>query len=468
MSALHLLLADADTLRPALPSGVPAAALRRLGAPRSSPLPGHELGDKGAAPDDLRAQRWGLVVPAGKPERARLVAELVAHREAQQGARALVYEAPPDLDGYAAAAWVRDVYEDRRVSARERPRYLLLLGDLSELSEDLQHALATQAFVGRLALDDEEAYARYGAKIIAAENAPAAAARPRLVLHARPPMHEGDMAGRIAVERLIAPCVEEARREGLEAINTSSPTGEELIEAIRASDPAVLLTVCHGHGAPAKGWSSAAVQRRLQGALLLGPNRVLSATAAERARLLPGGIWFMHSCFGAATPTVSAYAPWMGCFREDEAAALGSVLDAHRPRDGRGFLSALPAALLGNPEGPLAVIGHSDAAWVDTFHDPERPERSSAGRVFEPLRMLCEGRPAGVAVAALLDACRLEEQGLLELYAMGSRAPGGGRSAEAREREAGRFGQAWLGRQNLRGFMLLGDPAARVKGKGSG
>lgn len=206
MPRFHPLLADAESLAPYVPQGIPAIALRGLPRPPlPAALPDADLGDKGAAPDDLRAQRWGIVVPEGQLDRVRLVAPLLEHREKQQNAKALVYEAPPGLDADDAVQWMRDVYQDGRVPVRERPRYLMLLGDLSELSEDLQHALATQAFVGRLALRDDDAYARCCKKVIASETA-APGPRPRLVLHATKAATPDDLASRLAQEQLIHPC----------------------------------------------------------------------------------------------------------------------------------------------------------------------------------------------------------------------------------------------------------------------
>ncbi|MCC6558420.1 MAG: hypothetical protein IT372_36230 [Polyangiaceae bacterium] len=83
--------------------------------------------------------------------------------------------------------------------------------------------------------------------------------------------------------------------------------------------------------------------------------------------------------------------------------------------------------------------------------------------MLEPLILLAEGRPAGVALAALLEACRQEEQALLEVYAMEAYS-GAGLSAAERARADERRAQAWLGRQDLRSYLLLGDPAARLGG----
>ena len=98
------------------------------------------LADITANADDLAHQGWAVVAPADA-DGARLealVRELIAARAEDQGAEVLSIRVPPGMDSAAANAWKASVYptlygEDEA----RRPRYLLILGDLDQVSLEL-------------------------------------------------------------------------------------------------------------------------------------------------------------------------------------------------------------------------------------------------------------------------------------------------------------------------------------------
>ncbi|MDI3284724.1 hypothetical protein [Polyangium sp. 15x6] len=55
-------------------------------------------------------------------------------REEQQGEPAIVFRAPPRLEGEEVAAWWSEVYGDEDIDEADRSRYLLMLGDADVLS----------------------------------------------------------------------------------------------------------------------------------------------------------------------------------------------------------------------------------------------------------------------------------------------------------------------------------------------
>jgi hypothetical protein len=219
----------------------------------------------------------------------------------------------------------------------------------------------------------------------------------------------------------------------------------------------VLFSVSHGLGPPREGWSSAALQRELQGALVLpGGHSLMGAELASRP-FLPGGIWFFFACYSAGTPARSAYTHWLSQLPPgvdaDAARVLASVL---RREVERPFIAALPQAVLANPQGPLAVMGHVDLAWAYSYLDQGRDTSSN---FFGILQSLAEGRRAGVALSTLLRVLNETSAELAILY-----------NHEAAELKAGRpspvdaVARAWLWmlRQDLAGYILLGDPAVRL------
>jgi hypothetical protein len=112
--------------------------------------------------------------------------------------------------------------------------------------------------------------------------------------------------------------------------------------------------------------------------------------------------------------------------------------------------------VLANPEGPLAVMGHVDLAWAYTYLDQGRDTSSN---FFGILHALAEGRRAGVALSTLLRFLNETSYELAVLY-----------NHEAEELEEGRPSSVdpverawlWMLRQDLAGFILLGDPAVRL------
>ncbi len=171
------------------------------------------------------------------------------------------------------------------------------------------------------------------------------------------------------------------------------------------------------------------------------------------------GAWFFFACFSAGTPTNSAYSGWLAVAGDDHRAR--QVL-ATLPGPGeRPFVAALPQAALANPRGPLAVLGHVDLAWSWSY-EARRLAPSGVRQVsrFERLgevyRALLQGDRFGVAHHALSAFGTSVGASLVAL------AEGGGRGASAPASAVFEEAYLWLEYQDLDGYVLLGDPAARL------
>lgn len=206
------------------------------------------------------------------------------------------------------------------------------------------------------------------------------------------------------------------------------------------------------------GWTSREQQRELQGALVLSKNRLMRASEWGSCTFLPGGIWFCLACYGVGTPGRSSYVPWLQQLRTVDLDAA-RVLDSGVPQEGsHPFTAALPQAVLANPEGPLAVIGHVDLAWTSTFSDRGNFAHS---RFLGVLRTLVEGRRVGNALHSLL---RFHGEALVQLTALQKReesALAAGRDSPVDPIEKAK---SWMLCQDLSNYVLLGDPAVRLPG----
>lgn len=463
---LELLLAHADDHQPVLDGGIPASLVHPVKEDAGPVLP-TVLRDDSADPNALALQRWGIVAPEG-PDGDRLLGAIEPLRRArqiQQGdAPVRVYRVPREMRPSDAATWKRRVYWDESAE-RDLPRYLLLLGDLDEMPLSLQQLLAGDTFVGRLAFTEEQGYAAYADKVLRWEQRAAAEAEARALFYA---VRDGTAATRIGEEALISPCLASCRAEHergrfpareIVAIEDASSPGDTLRAATGGAGPGLLFSVSHGLGAPMRGWRTAEEQRALQGAMrLAGGLRLTAADLADKP-FLPGGIWFFLACFGAGTPASSVYHPWLSQLR-GAGAFTGSLepLLKGLPRPGdRPFIAALPQAVLKNPDGPLAFMGHIDLAFCYAFQDSDEKRSARASRFQGVFQALMRGARAGVAHHAL---ARFTTEAAVELSTLYAATQATGQEDAAPE--VTRKAELWLLQHDLAGYILLGDPAVRL------
>lgn len=486
MMNAHLFLARADDHRPVLADGVPI--LTTLNAPLvvAPKLPAERLVNIFAPPDDLREQRWALVVPKGdRGQRLlSLIKSLRTKREEEQQGEALVYEVPPDMDQVAAARWIKDDYRNA-VKRKEaaRPRYLLLLGGPEDISWDFQQMLAGEAFVGRLAFDHEAHYEAYADKVVRhadARDVPKAQALFHTVLDHSKATEEGHA-------HLMQPTLDMAHEAmgagGFDAaaiLDTAmkSPgtrydlpdAAQALLKAAASARASLLFTMSHGAGTPKGGaWPSVAEQRAGQGAVVLGTSERLACVDVGDKPFVPQGVWFLFACYGAGTPRRSAYASWVQEINNCgmPSASLEELRRALPRADERPFVAALPQAALANPHGPLAVVGHVDLAWAWSFMESDPIANaaepiSRAYRFQSILRAFIDGHRFGVAHHELVQHCRSLNAELTARYDEEAHGP----KADARPRDIRfdrlRKAHVWMQRNDLSAYVLLGDPAARL------
>jgi hypothetical protein len=330
----------------------------------------------------------------------------------------------------------------------------------------VQHVLAADGFVGRLAFDGADDYRAYAEKVQRWEDHPSPARAGDAILHT---VHDDTPATRRGHDTLMTPGqrilarrrdLGDVRVAEIRATGTAQPAPEELMRAVAGAGdrPAVLFTLGHGAGAPRAGWPSTTRQRCEQGALSFGRGGLLSGRDLAGRTFLAGGMWVALACFGAGTPDSSDYLHWLqllgrdGHVRDD----LGHVRDSLARE--RPFVAGLPKAALASPDGPLAFIGHVDLAWAYSFLELDDRPMPRPGRLMGVIQSLLHGDRAGVALRYLT---RFFAEVNTELTALDDGHTRAGRSAlGARERL--RRGHLWMLRQDLAGWMLLGDPAVRL------
>jgi hypothetical protein len=430
------------------PTSIAALKARHRRATEAVFAPKH-----GVDPADLAQTGWGVVFAADADPavRAALRPLLVHRRDQAATIEEHRYREFSGADGYRSGESKQDFLRRHGsgpgpVDPDVVPYYLLLVGGPDELPFDVQYQLDVQHAVGRIHFDDVEGYARYAANVVAAERRPAPKERTRLVFFAA--RNDGDPATALSAQHLIDPLAaalgKDADRWQVRAVVGGDATKEGLQAVLSADRPDVLFTATHGIGfAPGH-----VEQRSAQGGLVCqdwpgpGHGRITSeqwfgASDVPNDVDLTGMVAFLFACFGAGTPEYDDFDR-----TSDRPPAL-----APEP-----FVAALPQALLGREGGALAVVGHVDRAWGYSFVWP------GAGRQTEVYRStlaeLGAGQPVGSALeyvgdryAELATDLRLA----VEDIRLGRRA------------DEQLLAGLWTACTDARGFVLLGDPAVRLR-----
>ncbi|MBN9685188.1 MULTISPECIES: nSTAND1 domain-containing NTPase [unclassified Corallococcus] len=408
--------------------------------------------------DDLEEQGWGIVVPEGaRGDRLlELIRELVDHRERIQRRPVQVFRAPPGLDATEAIRWKQGVYQSPGISPRDRPNYLLILGDLNEVSLDVQQELAGELMIGRLAFRKDEHYSAYAAKVVRWEkDLPATPSSRLLFLSVR----DGTPSMEITFSALADPCQEEVRKEMVKGlfpeVHLETMAGPELKDELlywgSMRTPSVVVSTTYSLTEPSHGWSSPEEQRQYQGTLIIGGpvGGALSAAEVAGQVFLPGGVWLMLAGHSAGTPGNDRYGPILEGSRLNR-----RQFSTHAEVP---FVAALPQALLSNPDGPLAVIGWVSMGMTSVFFDLTK-EKRKLSRFLELLRVVCRGSRVGTAMARFyrdIPALTTEAFTLFEQEQAMS-------SLNWDQLDGQHRALIQVERHSLRDIILLGDPAARL------
>lgn len=451
---------------PVLPHSLPENAASAAFVERQTAIDG-VMRDDSRDPQNLAHQGWGLVVSDNHPRTEELLAILspLKHARAeQQGREVTVYRVPAGLNAERSAQWLRDVYWNPDIPRETRPRYLLILGDLDSVSLEFQQIVGATVFIGRVAFSTIEEYSTYVQKVLRWENQPSHLTSGRALFFTA---QDGSRATSTGKRLLMAPLLDSCREnqnKGLVApadlISLPYEYGQTdprtpLLTALSDEHPSLFFSLSHGLGPPRGGFDSPEERRALQGALCFDSGKFLRGDDLLGKTFLPGGIWFMVACFGGATPASSSYYRWLKVLRQHcayrEAAEI--VLEG-LPRPGEPpFIAALPRAALANPRGPLAVVAHADLAWSCAFDDLGAT-RSRADRFTGVVNGVLKSNRIGTAFHDLYRFFSETNTELTTRY--DADAPPSERDWIV-ERS-----RLWMLRNDLAGYLLLGDPAVRL------
>jgi hypothetical protein len=334
------------------------------------------------------------------------------------------------------------------------PFYLLMVGSPQRIPFEFQAQFDLQWAVGRLHFDKVADYASYAQKVVDYEQG----AGPAQQRHAAVwmPRNPGDLAtpmlaGAVGADFLgqgdAPPLGQRQRFTVTPFIGDGQATKARLTDIFRGSidggAPAIVFTGSHGAE-----WAIAdpAIQQQRQGALVtqewsrgqpLQPDHYFSGEDLPADANVHGLIAFVFACFGGGCPDKDSYF----------FAADGSKI-ALTPVP---LVASLPQALLAR--GALAVIAHVDRAFSYGFEDVMGTPQEQLLRT--PLELLMKGQRVGMAA----DPLNLQWSALAAQLglALGGNLPG---MPQPRSTVVANL---FIARDDARNYIVLGDPAVRLR-----
>lgn len=405
-------------------------------------------------PGDPRAAGWTFLVNAADPHLAAIteaLRPLAEHRGMDDPGQPLLYRNESADDWFE---WLNDEYHSLSLHGRRTPQYVLLVGTPQQIPFGFQSVFATVANVGRVDFESIDQLRAYVEKLLRLEAAvEPVVAREAIVFAPDAGRPDPTYFSRRYMAEPIADHVADAFGFATRTIVGEDATKSALTTALRASRPALVFTASHGIGATNEPFD---VQRQLNGAICCqtaGPltrDDLFSADDVSHDEpFLEGSVVFQFSCFGYGTPAESDYAHW-----------LDDVPARYTDRD---FVAALPRTLLAHPRGPIAYIGHLDTAFLHAFADVEAPDTMSRWHTrivpfVEAIDDLLGVQPPGLALQGMSTRYGTLNALITSTYDRHRRGKFTWTSVSKSQ-----FLDRWITRGDAQNYMVLGDPAARLR-----
>ena len=424
-------------------------------SPRSFGLP------FGMDPTKLEEAGWGVVFHEDTDPKIRAALKpLIDLRGKQAGPRFKLLE-------YRKGEQTRDWCRRHRISPGNLdpeivPYYLLLVGPPDLVSFDFQYLIGVEYAVGRLAFDTAAEYELYARSIVDYESATAVPNAKEITYWGT--RHLGDPATNMSAKLLIEPLANGiagaagALKRPIHAevgydrnlLIAEDATKAGLLASLHAAKPpAMLFTASHGMSVR----SGRPEQLAEQGALLcqdwprfgsISADHFLAAADVDDDANVNGLVAFVFACFGDGTPDADQFL--MDLSKAGKAPPL-----APRP-----FIAALPKRLLAHPKGSaLAVIGHIDRAWGFSIQAPKAPD-AQIGTFRNSIGFILSGAPVGHAMCGQFGA----RYAALSAALANSISPTAPSAMRLSDRDLVTY---WLERNDAQNYVMLGDPAVRIR-----
>jgi hypothetical protein len=414
----------------------------------------------GVDPLRLEQSGWGLVFHTDTPAEIRdALQPLVDRRTAQVGE---LFKVLDYLPGEQMRGWYdRHGLAEGNVDPEVVPYYLMLVGQPDLIPFEFQYLVGIEYAVGRLAFDAPEEYERYARSVLEYETSGSVPNAREIAYWGT--RHSGDAATELSATQLIVPLASglagaagAVKRPVHEDVGFQRRlmVGEDakkdaLLGLMHARPPAMVFTASHGSVVT----SSAPDQAAKQGALVcqdwsgfggVRDDQLLSAVDIDDAANVNGLIAFMFACYSAGTPSIDQFVKDLD--HPDRAMRI-----APSP-----FVSGLAKRLLGHPNGSaLALLGHVDRAWGCSIRANTVPV-AQIGTFRNAIGQVLSGTPVGHAMSATFG----QRFSVLSTALGSATSPTAPQGAHLTDRE---LVLHWIERNDAQNYVVLGDPAVRVR-----
>lgn len=360
--------------------------------------------------------------------------------------------------GDTAAKFLDRLGSDFRSEEPGARPYLLLVGGPEDIPFEFQYELAAMRYpVGRIAFDTPGEYKAYARAIVAAETQRKPQARHAVVLAPRFPLSGPTM---LMQEHLIAPLQQDLAKPTL-ALKTQFYLGEEATKTIlkqqlaATEHPAVLFIATYG--APPGNPEidvGALVAAEWNGFTRVRREHCITADDLDSEVHLGGMIAFLFSAHSAGTmryeDTLNPELPFKYVTERD-------------------LIARLPRAMLA--AGALAVVGHVNTNWTYSFSDESLPDKNLPDgkkryehSIFRQFMLrLYEGHTIGSAMEGFSERSIAFSGRFIEEYTTNRRNMILGQIADDdKEKVSKKLQELVTARNDIRNFIILGDPAAHL------
>lgn len=434
----------------------PAAVKRLYRAVRAKRLLVTELH---TAIDKIEKVGWGILYHAAEdPAVLTALRPLIEHRAGQIGNPALIHELVY-RDEPSVEAWLdHQGVTLGTIEPTKVPFYLLIIGGPERIPFAFGQQLDLQYAVGRLHFATAEEYTTYVQGVIDYESGRVKNSKEVVVFAAEDP---NDGAIRISNEKLVQPLLagtgdgEAALAQHdfpVRKLTGADATKRALQQLLASPDPAtlppaLLFSVTHGVEWP----MDDPRQATAQGALYCGqsghasnpmPAEYFAADDLTDDARVQGMVAFFFACFGGGTPTHDRY------FDQKQLLQAG---DGERQQLAAApFFAPLPKRLLAHPNGSaLACIGHVDRVFATSFTNRHGEPRLGAFR--QGIGEILSGNPVGLVLTTF------NERYAAKSVEISSHLEAGEATLSPKNITD------WLIRNDAEGYILLGDPAVRLR-----
>lgn len=327
------------------------------------------------------------------------------------------------------------------------PYYLLIVASPHEISFDFQSALAASHAVGRLDFSQIEDFESYIAALLKYETEGPPSHQKAAFFGVS---HQNDELTQSSVEHFVKGLDSEIAQDNpswdIQTILRQAADKAQFLRLLRQEQNlSVLFSASHGVGFLPNSKRQAAQQGALLCADYPGPERwdrdlglpdefLLSANDIDENLDLSGLVTCHFACYSYGTS------------REDLYSLESPNLKAHQ-----SFISPLPQKLLAR--GALAVIGHVGLTLEESYL------WYSAGPQFSAFKNVLQEIMVGEPIGHAMDYIRSRQRELAIEISQEAKL------AIRRGDDLGSLGKlrAWAAHEDARHFMVLGDPAARLK-----